>query len=156
MDDVWLREKMRAEWWASLIRDGVSQEVRGLRGASALCYKRRMRDLREWISEKMRRRPRRGPNDSESTGKSGQELPANQPAPLRPSYPDAVPVRAADTAASTEPDAIVAEPAVVPTNVENVPAEPRMVVETQPESLATPPAEQIGVKTPKGFWVLGI
>src|SRR5437899_3969453 len=57
-----------------------------LRVDSALCYKRHMRELREWISEKMRRRPRRGPNDSESTGKSGQELPANQPAPLRPAY----------------------------------------------------------------------
>src|ERR1700754_4782549 len=64
-----------------------------LRGASTLCYKRDMRELREWISEKMRRRPRRGPNDSESTGKSGQELPANQPAPLRPTYPEATPVR---------------------------------------------------------------
>ncbi len=60
----------------------------GFAGALTLCYKRHMRDLRDWISEKMRRRPRRGPNDSESTGKSGQELPANQPAPLRPSYPD--------------------------------------------------------------------
>jgi len=114
-----------------------------------------MRELRDWMREKMRRRPRRGPNDSESTGKSGQELPANQPAPLRPSYPDAVPVRAADPAASTEQDAIVAEPAV-PTNVENVPAEPRMVVETQPESLATPPAEQVAVKSPKGYVVLAI
>ena len=87
-----------------------------------------MRELRDWMREKMRRRPRRGPNDSESTGKSGQELPANQPAPLRPSYPDAVPVRGADPVVSTEPDAIVAEPAAVPTNLENVPAEPRMVV----------------------------
>jgi len=55
-----------------------------------------MRELREWISDKMRRRPRRGPNDSESTGKSGQELPANQPAPLRPTYPEAAPARAAE------------------------------------------------------------
>jgi predicted kinase len=34
----------------------------------------------------MRRRSRRGPNLSESTGKIGQELPTNQPAPLVPSY----------------------------------------------------------------------
>src|SRR5271167_2248943 len=73
---------------------GVAGGACDLRGASALCYKRDMRELREWISEKMRRRPRRGPNDSESTGKSGQELPANQPAPLRPTYPEAVPARA--------------------------------------------------------------
>ena len=39
----------------------------------------------------MRRRSRRAPNFSESTGKIGQELPANQPAPLVPSYPDPVP-----------------------------------------------------------------
>ncbi len=59
-----------------------------------------MRDLREWISDKMRRRPRRGPNESESTGKIGQEIPANQMAPLRPSYPDALPPRAAESEAT--------------------------------------------------------
>ena len=36
----------------------------------------------------MRRRSRRAPNISESTGKIGQELPSNQPAPLVPFYPD--------------------------------------------------------------------
>ncbi|MGB6975462.1 MAG: AAA family ATPase [Terracidiphilus sp.] len=36
----------------------------------------------------MRRRSRRGPNTSESTGKIGQEIPANQPRPLMPSYLD--------------------------------------------------------------------
>ncbi|MGB6831783.1 MAG: AAA family ATPase [Terracidiphilus sp.] len=35
----------------------------------------------------MRRRSRRAPNTSESTGKIGQELPPNQPAPLVPQYP---------------------------------------------------------------------
>src|SRR6202042_34251 len=79
---------------------GIAGDADDLRGASTLCYKRDMRELREWISEKMRRRPRRGPNDSESTGKSGQELPANQPAPLRPTYPEAVPARAVETAQS--------------------------------------------------------
>ena len=115
-----------------------------MRGASALCYKRGMRELREWISEKMRRRPRRGPNDSESTGKSGQELPANQPAPLRPTYPEAAPARAAETVTGVaekhraEPvaDAAgtrdVSEPVAVKPEP---PPEPRMVVETQPESL---------------------
>ncbi len=112
-----------------------------------------MRELRDWMREKMRRRPRRGPNDSESTGKSGQELPANQPAPLRPSYPDAVPVRAAEPVAATEP--IVTEPAPVAA-VEAPVEERKIVVETQPESLATPPAEQIAVKSPKGYVVLAI
>ncbi len=43
--------------------------------------------MREWWRETiMRRRGKRGPNDSESTGKIGQELPQGQLAPLRPSY----------------------------------------------------------------------
>src|SRR5271168_1674176 len=137
-----------------------------LRRPSALCYKRDMRELREWISEKMRRRPRRGPNDSESTGKSGQELPSNQPAPLRPSYPEAAPVRA------TEPPPVQVEHVVEPTAEaaaaesfgattpplaeHAAPAEPKMVMETQPESLATPPAELTATKSPKGYVVLAI
>jgi predicted kinase len=39
----------------------------------------------------MRRRSRRAPNTSESTGKIGQELPSNQQAPLVPFYPDEAP-----------------------------------------------------------------
>ena len=132
---------------------GCRKRCSDLRGASALCYKRGMRELREWISEKMRRRPRRGPNDSESTGKSGQELPANQPAPLRPTYPEAAPVRVAEV-----PPAVPSVPessAPVAAKPEP-PPEPRMVVETQPESLATPPVEQSPLKSPKGYVVLTI
>ncbi len=130
-----------------------------MREASALCYKRRMRDLREWISEKMRRRPRRGPNDSESTGKSGQELPSNQPAPLRPNYPEAAPVRAAEPTPvkaehGTEPASEVA--AATPLAEDGARAEPKIVVETQPESLGTPPAELTATKSPKGYVVLAI
>jgi predicted kinase len=110
-----------------------------------------MRELRDWISEKMRRRPRRGPNDSESTGKSGQELPANQPAPLKPSYPDPIPVLA------NEP---VAEPKI-PVASEPEPFAPavpeqKLVVETQPDSVTVPPAEQTAAKSPKGYVVLTI
>jgi predicted kinase len=137
---------------------GVSGGATDLREASALCYKRRMRDLREWISEKMRRRPRRGPNDSESTGKSGQELPANQQAPLRPTYPEPVQARAGEsTPAATEHpvepvvEAVPAEP-FIPAS----PDEPKMVMETQPESLSTPPAEATAAKSPKGYVVLAI
>lgn len=134
-----------------------------MREASALCYKRPMRELREWISEKMRRRPRRGPNDSESTGKSGQELPSNQPAPLRPTYPEAAPVRAAESAPvkaeqPVEPTAAT-EPMVTATVTaaeHSEPAEPKMVMETQPESLGTPPAELTATKSPKGYVVLAI
>ena len=131
-----------------------------MREASALCYKRRMRDLREWISEKMRRRPRRGPNDSESTGKSGQELPSNQQAPLRPSYPEAAPSRAAEPVNAehvVEPAAEVAATTHhAATTAVPEPAEPKMVMETQPESLATPPAELTAIKSPKGYVVLAI
>ena len=39
----------------------------------------------------MRRRSKREPNLSESTGKIGHELPANQPRPLVPNYPEDMP-----------------------------------------------------------------
>jgi predicted kinase len=42
----------------------------------------------------MRKRSRRTPNISESTGKIGQELPSNQLRPLVPLYPDEVPAAA--------------------------------------------------------------
>jgi predicted kinase len=113
-----------------------------------------MRELREWISEKMRRRPRRGPNESESTGKSGQELPANQPAPLRPTYPEAVSARVAEAPPAAA--SVLEPPAPVAAKPEPAKPEPRMVVETQPESLATPPVEQSPLKSPKGYVVLTI
>ena len=132
-----------------------------MRESSTLCYKRDMRELRDWMREKMRRRPRRGPNESESTGKSGQELPANQPAPLRPQYPEAAPVR------EHEPAPIAAEPVTqqIPEPAEPVAAAPvpavveperKIEIETQPEQLGTPPAEQTALKSPKGYVVLTI
>src|SRR5271168_2336785 len=51
-----------------------------------VCY---MLNMREWMREKMTRRTKRGPNTSESTGRIGQELPVDQPKPLRPAYPEA-------------------------------------------------------------------
>jgi predicted kinase len=50
-----------------------------------LCY---ILIMREWMRALMRRRGKRGVNDSESTGKIGQEIPANQPTPLQPMYPE--------------------------------------------------------------------
>ena len=50
-----------------------------------LCY---ILIMREWMRALMRRRGKRGANDSESTGKIGQEIPANQPTPLQPMYPE--------------------------------------------------------------------
>ena len=144
----------------------VSGVVRGFAAGEALCYKRLMRDMREWMRDLMRRRSRRGPNNSESTGKSGQELPQNQLAPLRPSYPE--PVAPRETPPTEAVAAVVETPvkAAVPVKTEapaakaEVAAEPdkRMVVETQPDSLATPPGEAPAVspKEPRGYVVLAI
>jgi predicted kinase len=129
-----------------------------------------MRNMREWISDKMRRRSRRGPNESESTGKSGQGLPTGQLAPLRPTYPEPVARAAAeaepvtdvpeiDYATAVEDAGISAggpEDTTVPEGFAPAEPEQKMVVETQPESLATPPAEQVAVKSPRGYVVLTI
>ncbi len=100
--------------------------------------------MREWLRDTlMRRRSKRGPNESESTGKIGQEIPANQPAPLRPSYPEPLPVVTPEPVAAAEP-------------VE--PVQPQVVHETQPESLGTPPEgpEAVSPKSPRGYVVLTI
>jgi predicted kinase len=106
----------------------------------------------------MRRRPRRGPNESESTGKSGQELPSNQPAPLRPSYPEALPARPVAPQAPVAVEEPIAASMPEPVAVPFAPAAPeqKMVVETQPESLSVPPPEQVAAKSPRGYVVLTI
>ncbi|HZY64048.1 MAG TPA: ATP-binding protein [Edaphobacter sp.] len=106
----------------------------------------------------MRRRPRRGPNESESTGKSGQELPANQPAPLRPAYPEPVPAHTPES--PIEPESAseqASEPLQAPVIEEAVAApEQKLVIETQPENQAAPPPAQLAAKSPKGYVVLAI
>ncbi|WP_158787656.1 ATP-binding protein [Granulicella sp. L46] len=110
----------------------------------------------------MRRRSKRGPNESESTGKIGQEIPANQPAPLRPSYPEPLPPSAQTPPAEAKvppppPCPKPAEPVAQPPAAEPHP-EPQLVHETQPESLGTPPAgpEAVPNKSPRGYVVLTI
>jgi predicted kinase len=110
----------------------------------------------------MRRRSKRGPNESESTGKIGQEIPANQPAPLRPSYPEPLPTAPAEAKAPpppvppTPPKPVAQAPAAEP--VPESPSEPKLVHETQPDSLGTPPAgpEAVPNKSPRGYVVLTI
>ncbi len=104
--------------------------------------------MRDWLRDTlMRRRSKRGPNESESTGKIGQEIPADQLAPLRPSYPE--PLAAAKSETEDEPGPEVkAEAAEV--------EPPKIEHETQPESLATPPAEPLAAKSPRGYVVLTI
>jgi len=125
----------------------------------------------------MRRRSRRAPNTSESTGKIGQELPSNQPAPLVPFYPD----DAAAPRASGPPN----EPPRPPRPSETRPAPPqpqtprpskrdavarqewndaagtgRFELETQPETPSVPPPEPEAAgrspQAPKGYVVLAI
>jgi len=122
----------------------------------------------------MRRRSRRAPNTSESTGKIGQELPSDQLAPLVPFYGDEAP--APKPAAATPP--AQSRPAPPPTQ----PAQPhprpprhepparlewsepagsgRLELETQPETPSIPPAEAEAAsrspQAPKGFVVLAI
>jgi len=120
----------------------------------------------------MRRRSRRAPNLSESTGKIGQELPSNQPAPLVPSYSDQPyssrpeaqrnqPRQAREQRASQEQRHQHGErqhshpqqdwnPATAPGRLE---------LETQPEQPSIPPAESQGTDKagqPKGYVVLAI
>jgi len=137
----------------------------------------------EGVESSMRRRSRHTPNISESTGKIGQELPSNQPAPLVPLYPDEVPAPVARPVAqrSQEPVRRAAEartpeqaPAA-PRPQERRPARPerparqewnaqadsgRFELETQPESPSVPspeaePAER-SPQAPKGYVVLAI
>jgi predicted kinase len=63
----------------------------------------------------MRRRSKREPNISESTGKIGHELPSNQPRPLVPLYPDdPAPERSAPQRPAPAPQRTAAPSAPVP------------------------------------------
>ena len=113
--------------------------------------------MRDWMREKlMRRRSKRGPNESESTGKSGQELPTNQLAPLRPDYPEPVEAKIApepQTDVTAEMHGLQPGEATA-----ELRADPQIVVEHQPESVGQPPAAPIAVspKSPRGYVVLTI
>jgi predicted kinase len=125
--------------------------------------------MREWMRALMRRRGKRGANDSESTGKIGQEIPANQPTPLQPMYPEDQRGRAsgpseespvvnsgADTSpVATEPAEAGLEPLPVGAAA---PDSGKLVVETQPESPSVPPPEapSASPKDLNGYVVLAI
>jgi predicted kinase len=121
----------------------------------------------------MRRRSKRAANNSESTGKIGQELPSNQPRPLVPLYPDDIQAgesrgekqqgapqesRASRPAA---PQRQATRPDTRPRAEWNEPAgSGRLEVETQPEQPSTPPPEvqpaDRSPQAPKGYVVLAI
>jgi predicted kinase len=122
----------------------------------------------------MRRRSRRGPNTSESTGKIGQELPSNQPAPLVPQYPDDTPAAAPAPQRGTQrtQDARQGAQARQPGSQQGLdrqqpqqswpqwnepPESGRLEVETQPEmpAIAAPQPNAAG-QAPRGYVVLAI
>ncbi|MGC1422339.1 MAG: AAA family ATPase [Terracidiphilus sp.] len=95
----------------------------------------------------MRRRSRRSVNNSESTGKIGQELPSNQPRPLVPLYPDeALP----GESRSARPPAPVPE-----SRAQRPPAVPHEVraprPQNQPRKLA-PPEKASRQERPRPEW----
>ena len=119
----------------------------------------------------MRRRSKRGPNDSESTGKIGQEIPTNQPAPLRPAYPEAMQagpqpdvaaemhgLQPGEATQSTPDKSQVSGEASQLATESAAPEQQRVEVETQPESLATPPPAPpvVPARSPRGYVVLTI
>jgi predicted kinase len=125
----------------------------------------------------MRRRSRRGPNTSESTGKIGQEIPANQPRPLVPSYLDEPQAKAhPEHAQGGRAHQVHAQEARIPepqtrgnearagrqqTESRRDWNEPknagRLEMETQPESPSVgPPEGQQTQQAPKGYVVLAI
>jgi len=119
----------------------------------------------------MRRRSRRGPNTSESTGKTGAEIPSNQPAPLVPLYPDEIPARPPIAPRTQEPRQ-GQPPRSQRSGASDRPARPqspakpqwnepagsgRLEVETQPEMPTIPsPKPNAQGQTPKGYVVLAI
>jgi predicted kinase len=128
----------------------------------------------------MRRRSKREPNNTESTGKIGHELPTNQPRPLVPNYPDdlprsapAAPVqRAAVPAAPLPPPPPSSKPdfgrggrqhrhaAPSPRYADEDRGTGRLEEETQPDMPSLPPEENAAAgraaTDPKGFVVLTI
>jgi predicted kinase len=129
----------------------------------------------------MRRRSKRAPNLSEQTGKIGQELPVNQPAPLQPNYASGgypAPATQPQAKSDAKPGGRAKEAPAVGADLEDVARESdaaadggaesasasaagapegKLVVETQPESpSAAPPEPPSAARPSRGFVVLTI
>jgi predicted kinase len=109
----------------------------------------------------MRRRSKRAPNLSESTGKIGQEIPSNQPRPLVPLYPDdAATAHARETGPQEPAPRASRQQRAVQPEWNEPKASGRLEVETQPESPSQPPPEaqpaERSPQAPKGYVVLAI
>jgi len=116
----------------------------------------------------MRRRSKREPNTSESTGKIGHELPSNQPRPLVPNYPEDLPTRKSSAStgqtgsqspSQTRPHVHRHSPAA-PSYAQEDPGTGRLEMETQPDYPSLPPQENEAAgrtaQDPKGYVVLTI
>jgi len=105
----------------------------------------------------MRRRSGRGPNTSESTGKTGAEVPANQLAPLIPAYPDAAPAHSPSPRPRHASQPPRPQWPAKQQEWNEPPDSGRLEVETQPEmpAIATPKPNAQG-QIPKGYVVLAI
>ena len=126
----------------------------------------------------MRRRSKRAPNLSEQTGRIGQELPANQPAPLQPNYASGDYGGSASRPTQEKPPEAKTsdqgkEPPIVGSDLDRVSHESdasadgsaesngapdgKLILETQPESPSAVPPESSGAARPaRGFVVLTI
>lgn len=103
----------------------------------------------------MRRRSRRAPNLSESTGKIGQEIPTNQPRPLVPLYPDE-PAQPRTPQGQVSRMQAQGRQQAARSDWQEGAATGRLEVETQPELPSAPPPEQTDKAAPKGYVVLAI
>jgi len=107
----------------------------------------------------MRKRSRRNPNTSESTGKIGQEIPSNQQRPLVPLYPDEPPA-ATSQPRQSRPDRLSKQQQPARQQWDEPVGSGRFELETQPEmpSLAPPEPQAAGrsPQAPKGYVVLAI
>ncbi|MGH9509570.1 MAG: AAA family ATPase [Terriglobales bacterium] len=103
--------------------------------------------MRKWMRERMKRRKKKGGQETEATGRVGQPKPEDSsgPAPLQPMYPSdfgrpPAPVSAAPKAGPPVPAASkAAAPVSRAAPAISKPA-PEMEIETQPESPSAPPA----------------
>jgi predicted kinase len=93
--------------------------------------------MRNWMRERMKRRKKKPENETEATGRVGQQKPLvdeAHPQPLMPAYDDVEPeAPRASEVAQEFPAAESPAPGSPPSN------EPRMETEVQPESPSTPP-----------------
>lgn len=117
-----------------------------------------IRVTHEGVEGGMRRRSKRAPNISESTGKIGQQLPSNQPAPLVPSYLNEA--TQAQPPAHRSHEGRPGEKTRAPKQQWSAPTGGgRLEVETQPETPTVPAVGEGAERSqqaPKGFVVLAI